>query len=445
MISFLAALALAATPPAPIVVISGASVFDPTTGKMTPGQVIVIEGERIKSVGDQEPPLEKKKITRIDGRGKFVVPGLIDAHVHLVHRLNFARVTGDEILPLFLAYGVTSVRNTGDEIYGQTMASRYADAHPQLCPRVFRCSGLLDADPPYHRDIGFAVSDPNKVPEVVDDLAAWGVTSLKIYVGTRRPIGRKIIEEGHKRGLHVTGHLSNYPAPEAVADGIDCLEHITTVFDFIIPPEVRKQADHRGNLDLENPQAKTFIEVLAKRKVFVDPTLIVFRNMLLLSDREDYHNHPDVAAVPARQRDYWHKYRRGQKLTASTREYREKVFKKYQELTAVLHKAGVPLLAGTDANEPFVPAGSGLLQELEVMVESGLPPAAVLKAATLNNARALKQEKDLGSVEPGKLADLVLLNANPLEDINNIRKIDRVIRGGIVTEPKALLEAVPKK
>jgi imidazolonepropionase-like amidohydrolase len=325
------------------------------------------------------------------------------------------------------------------------MVARYADAHPELCPRVFRCSGLFDGATPVHKDIGIAVTDPNQVPDLVADMAAWGVTTLKIYVGTGRPAGRKIIEEGHRRGLLVTGHLANYTAQEAVTDGIDCLEHITTVFDFIIPAEVTKQQDHRATLDLGNPQAKALIEVLAKRRIFVDPTLVVYRNMLLLSDLEEFHAHPDVAEVPERQRSYWHKYRRGQGLAPSTRDYRRQVLKKYLELTGLLYRAGVPLLAGTDANEPFVPAGSSLMQELELLVESGLPPAAVLRAATLSNAQALRQGDRLGSIEVGKLADLVVLMADPLADIKNARKIEWVIHGGIVCEPRKLLQAVPQR
>ena len=105
-------------------------------------------------------------------------------------------------------------------------------------------------------------------------------------------------------------------------DGIDCLEHITSVFDFVIPAEARKQADHRANLELPNDLTRAFLPVLARKKVFVDPTLTVFRNMLLLSDVEEIHNHPDVNRVPERLRAYWHTYRKGQGFPLATRERR---------------------------------------------------------------------------------------------------------------------------
>jgi imidazolonepropionase-like amidohydrolase len=428
----------------PALVIQGGSLFDPVSGKLQPVQAIVIDGATIKAVGTPAKPVAVPAGARIvDAQGKFLLPGLIDAHVHLVHRLNFAHVTGDEVLPLFLASGVTSVRDTGDEIVAQTLVARFAEANPERCPRVFTCSYLLDADPPIHRDIGLPVTDPAKVPALVEDMLAWKVTTLKIYARSGRAVGRKVIEEGHRHGLVVTGHLSVYPAQEAVEDGIDCLEHITSVFDFIIPPDVKKQAEHRATLALDNPQAKALITALVQRKVLVDPTLTVYRNMLLLSDLEEVHRHLDNDRVPERLRTYWHSYRLGQGLAPATRDHRRKVFQKYQELTGVLHRAGVTLLAGTDAPEPYCPPGASLHQELEYLVESGLTPADALRAATLHNARSLKKEDKLGSIEAGKLADLVILSADPTADIRNTRKIERVICRGRMCDPKQLLEAVP--
>lgn len=377
----------------PELVIKGGSLFDPVALTMSPVQAIVMEGEKIVAAGTPRNPVEIPKGARvIDAAGKFILPGLIDAHVYLVHRLNFAHVTGDEVLPLFLANGVTAVRDTGDEIVAQTSVAHFAAAHPDRCPRVFTASFLLDADPPIHRDIGLPVSDPAKVAGIVDDMVAWKVTTLKIYAGSGRPVGRKVIEEGHRRGLFVTGHLSAYRAQDAIEDGIDCLEHITSVFDFVIPPEIARQANPRSTLDLANPQAKALIALLAKRNVMVDPTLVVFKNMLLLSDLEEVQKHADNAHVPERLRTYWDGYQRGQGLAQSTRDRRRQEFAKYQELTGLLHAANVPVLAGTDAPEPYCPPGYCLHQEMELRVGSGLKPADVLRAATLNNARALKQQ-----------------------------------------------------
>ncbi len=138
---------------------------------MLPERTIVVRGERIVAVvAPDEAADVPVDAVYVDGRGKFALPGLIDAHVHVVHVLDFAHVTGDEILPLYLAAGVTSLRSTGDEIVAATLVARFAAAHPASSPRVFTCSPLLDGEPPIHRDVGRAVTDPAQVAGVLDDL-----------------------------------------------------------------------------------------------------------------------------------------------------------------------------------------------------------------------------------------------------------------------------------
>jgi imidazolonepropionase-like amidohydrolase len=427
-----------------LLVLRGGAVFDPIAGEFLPDRTVVIEGRRIKAVTGPDA-VAPGNARIVDCRGKFLLPGLIDAHVHLVHLADRSHVAGDEFLPMFLANGVTSVRDVGDAIVAQSVIARSAALRPALCPRVFLASPLIDGDPPLHRDVGYALTDPAKVRPFVDDMAQWHVTTLKIYAGTSRAVGRKVIEEGHRAGMKVTAHLGNYSAQDAVLDGIDSLEHIWSVFNFIIPADAAARPDHRANLDLQNPLAKKLIAALAERRVQVDPTLVVFRNMILLNDREEIHSHPDLAHVPRRMLDYWRAFRQRSNLPPETRESRRKEVAKYQELTGLLQRAGVPLLAGTDTPEPFVPPGFSLHQELELLVQSGLSPAAALAAATINNARALNQQDRLGTVAAGKLADIVILNADPTVDIRNTRRIHAVVRGGMICDPAAILQAVPSK
>ena len=426
-------------------VIEGCSVFETTDGRMLPNRTIVIRGDTIAAVtGPDERADIPADAVRIDGRGKFAIPGLIDAHVHVVHVLDFAHLTGDQVLPLYLAAGVTSIRSTGDEIVAATLVARLAAASPGTSPRVFTCSPLLDGDPPIHRDVGRAVTDPNQVRALFDDLAPWDITTVKIYAGTGRAVGKAIIDEGHRRGLFVTAHLGNYPAQAAVADGIDGLEHIWSVFNYIIPPEVAGQPGHRGRLDLNNALCESLIADLVKHKTYVDPTLAVFRNMILLPDVPEIRDHPDNGRVPRRLREFWPVYlsRTGCPQGGSLDD-RRREFAKFQELTGKLYRAGVPLLVGTDSPEPNVPPGFSLHQELEMLVESGLTPAAALQAATRNNAAALRMGERLGAISPGKLADLVLLTANPLDDIRHTRRIELVVRDGRSVTPTELLRLVP--
>ncbi len=427
--------ALAQQPP---LVLRNASVFDTAGGSFLANRTIVIRGEKIERILETRARVRGARV--IDLRGQYVIPGLIDAHVHLVHQPDFAHMTPEELLPMYLAWGVTSLRDTGDEIVAETGARKWADAHPETCPRVFTCSPLLDADPPYHRDIGRAITDPAKVAETIEDIAAWGVTSLKIYVGTERPVGRAVIEEGHKRGLVVTAHLGKYSAQDAVADGIDVLEHIWSVFNYGFPDGPRPA---RHQLDLNHPRAVALRSLIQERGTMVDPTLAVFRNMILLHDDPAIHAGADNARVPKRLRDHWERYRAKSNLQPTTRAARQGEFDKYRELTGLLHRAGIPILAGTDSPEPYVPPGASLHQELEMLVESGLSPADALRSATIVNARALKQQDRLGSIEPGKLADLVVLGADPLASIRNTRSIRMVVRGGRVLDPARVHSAVP--
>lgn len=441
----------AAEVPRPVV-IRDCSVLDVAKGEMLPGRTVVLADGKIRAVGTPEAPVETPPGSlTIDAKGKYLIPGLIDAHVHLVLVLTSAHITGDEVLPLFLAAGVTSIRDAGDEVVPETLIARFAAEHPESCPRVFTCSPLIDQDPPVHRFespamiFGRALTDPAKVPAFVEDMAAWGVNSLKIYVGVPRPIGRLLISEGHKRGLKVIGHLGNYSAQEAVADGIDVLEHIWGVWNFIIPAEERNKPGFPASLDLHGPPAKALIAEIVRHGTMVDPTLTVFRSMLLLNDLPEVHGHSDNRLMPARLIRFWKKDAARINLRPETLPRRRDELAKYQELTGILQRAGVPLLAGTDAPEPYCPPGGSLHQELELLVGSGLSPAEAIRCATFNNARALGRDAQLGTVEPGKLADLVLLDANPLERITNTRAIARVFRGGLAVDPAQILKLAPKE
>jgi hypothetical protein len=441
----------AAEIPGPVI-LRNCSILDVAKGEMLPGRTVVLAGGKIQAIGTDATPVEVPAgALMIEAEGKFLIPGLIDAHVHVVQILASAHITGDEILPLFLAAGVTSIRDTGDEVVPETLVARFAANHPESCPRVFTCSPLIDKDPPFHNYespamiFGKALTDPMKVPEFVDDMPAWGVTSLKIYVGTPRTIGRLVIAEGHKRCLKVIGHLGAYSAQDAVADGIDVLEHIWGVWDFIIPPEERRRPNFRSTLNLDNPMAKGLIADLVRRGTMVDPTLAVFRNMLLLNDQPEVRDHSDNALMPARLLRDWKEDAARINLRPETLAARRGEFVKYQELTRILYRAGVPLLAGTDTAEPYCPPGYSLHQELEMLVESGLPPATAIRCATLNNARAIGQQDQLGAIETGKVADLVLLDANPLDRITNTRAISKVFHGGIAVNPAKILKLVPKE
>jgi hypothetical protein len=434
-------------------VVRDVTLVDVVKGTLSPDSTIVIGGDRIKAIGASGAAIHASRGARvIDGRGKYVIPGLTDSHVHFESQLNHCHMTGDEILPLYLACGVTSLRDAGDEIVAEKLVARYAAEHPERAPRVFLCSPLIDSIPPHHHDIGWGIpQDPAAVPAFVDDMAGWGVVTLKVYRGITPPVGRKLIEEGHRHGMTVIGHLTlNYTPVQATQDGMDSLEHAgpESILGLIASrlglSFTGDYADsYNGDIDLNSSVAQDVVAELAKTKVMVDPTLVIYTGVSF-RDVPAVAENPDNLYMPMR----WQKYCAGIKgqYKPGTLERRKTQYKKYEELTGMLYRAGIPILAGTDSPFPFCPApGFCLLRELELLVESGLTPTAALQAATINIARCMKQDRDMGSIEEGKRADLVILNANPLANISNVRNIDTVIKGGLVCDPQWLLKQVPKE
>ena len=320
-------------------------------------------------------------------------------------------------------------------------SNRYAERYPHLAPRIFMASFLIDGQPPHHPDIGWALTSPDDVPAFVEHMAGWDVTTLKLYIKCDRSVGSRVIEEGHAHGLRVAGHLGDYHPADASHDGIDSLEHIYTVADFI-----RADPNDRHTVDLESDEARRLIDTLANNGTAVAPTLMVFWGTLFFVDVAEVIEHPDNDAMPARLLAFWHEDnpRRLESFSSGLLSVRRNTFETYKRLTGRLHSAGVRILVGTDAPEPQVPPGSSLHHEMELLVESGLSPAEVLSAATLQNAEVLRAQQELGSVSVGKRADMVLLDANPLDAIANTRRIHRVIRGGRVLDPREILAAAPR-
>ena len=447
------------------VVLEGGRYFDPA-GQMRPFAALVIEGDRIKAIiapGEKFAAPAGAEI--IDARGRYIIPGLIDGHVHLVHILRSLQISAEELFPLFLAHGVTSVRDAGDEITAQQKLASYAGAHPGLAPRVFMCSPLVDGNPAYHPFVSWPLTDPAKVPAFVERMSAAGVRTFKIYVGTSREVGQALVREAQHRGKWVTAHLAwGYSAQDAVADGINSLEHIGSVFEFILPSDTprwpppveraafskealaaleRRVMESKAVVDLDSPGVKDLIAAIVKRRVAINPTLVVYRNWMLLRDLESVQQHPDLALLPARLREGWQHSAQALPLDPVTVGLRRRQFEKMMALTLKLHRAGVELMAGSDTPVQFCPPGGALHQELELLTDAGLSPSEALLAATRNNARALGQSGELGSIEAGKLADLVVLDADPLLDIRHTRRIHRVIRAGVVLDPAELLRLVP--
>ncbi|MHB1459480.1 MAG: amidohydrolase family protein, partial [Armatimonadota bacterium] len=397
--------------------ITNTNLFDSITGTMLPNRTIVVEGDRITAIGTPDDPVAIPDDAEVvKGKGKYVIPGLIDAHVHLSFLLDEVGISGESMLPLYLGNGVTSVRGVGDAILPAKAVADYASAHPGTCPNVFTCGPLVDGDPPFHPTCARSITDPAQVPAFLDEMLSYSVSTVKLYVGVSPEVFAKVCEEAHKRGLTVAAHLGSVSTQQAVDYGLDTIEHI-----WGAPTDSAVMVD------------------MVSRGVMLAPTLVVFRNMIYLCDLPEVYTDPSNYYAPKALHDSWDKHRMSSGYNQSNRADRIALVESYKKLTGRLYKAGVTLLAGTDSAEPYCLPGFALHTELELLNQSGIPPAAVLQCATINNARALKQQANIGSVEVGKIADMVILNANPLSDIKNTRKIHRVVHNGMLTDPKRVL------
>jgi hypothetical protein len=418
-------------------VIANVSVFDARTLQHRRGQSVLVRGSRIAAIGPAASFATPEGARVIDGTGQYLIPGLIDVHMHMTEMLRFAGLTGEEVLPTYLQYGVTTVRSTGDLPDRQQALRLAADAAQGRYPRLFTGSPLIDGDPAYHPSYSQVITDVADVRPFVSRMKAHDIDTLKLYIGVSREIGQRVIAEGHAQGMQVVGHLRKYTAMEASADGIDVVEHIVSLAD-----PVSTVPGDRFSFDPHSAMSQRLIETLVRHGTAVDPTLTVVWGTLLFADDPAASEQADHARVPESMRALWRaeNVARSARVGAVPMERRRKTFADYQTFVGMLKRAGVPVLVGSDAPNVHIAPGASLHREMEFLAGSGMSAGEVLAAATLGNARALHAEDWIGTVEPGRDADLVLLDADPLMDISNTRRISSVVRAGVAMQSE---ERVP--
>lgn len=420
----------AAPQPAETVVINGGTIIDVSTGKEIKDSVIVVEGDRIKAVGRNGQVTIPQGARIIDARGKWIIPGLTDMHSH---------ITGSKNLPLglYLANGVTTIRDPGGNLTLLRLMREQIDSGRVIGPRLFFAGPLLDGNPPVWPPGSLMVDTPERAESTVNFLIDQGVDCVKVYNNISEPVLRVIIDTAHKRGISVIGHVPrSITMTRAVELGMDCLEHIRVTGREVLPVEEANKIDflplgRRETLlwqrfDLDMPEFKRLVGFLVEKKVFLDPTLTIDEETFA-GGYEANVGDPNNHFLARELFEEWRREPRPElyNIPAELKEAAVSGFRKRQQFVGMLSRAGVQLVAGTDGVGlgTRLP-GFGLQHELELLGASGLKPIDVLRAATITAARALNREKELGSIEAGKFADLVILNDNPLADIRNTRKFN---------------------
>jgi hypothetical protein len=425
---------------------------------------ILIRGDRIAAVEAGELPAPPGAQT-IDLGGKTVTPGLIDTHVHCV-------MIGDEGLKLFMANGITSVRDCGAKL-GFVLAIKQAlESGAKFGPRLYFCGPLLDGAQSSLPGAGGAVMTQNvpsreSIPAIVKPILDAGADSLKLYFGITPDMGEAIINYADGR-VPVTGHIGYMRASEAVKAGINGLEHISpSVFNDVCPAHLRfgpgtsmagRQFVERlraGWLgaDFEAPDARSLIDAMARRQVAMGTTMNI--NWLFRAGYDGAARDPDRKyIVPnilnARRQTAqaqgrlpnpdWDLY--FSRLDGTVVDQERKALEKQQEFCRRLFEAGGLVVGGTDAAINYPPPGFSLMRELELLTES-IGAMNALRAVTSKAAIALRKQDEIGAVAPGRYADLVVVDGDPLADITRMRNISTVFKGGAAHDPKAILRELP--
>jgi imidazolonepropionase-like amidohydrolase len=384
-----------------IIAITGATLLDGRGGAPVPDAVVVIRADKIAAVGTRKTIVIPKGAEIIDGRGLTLLPGLLDSHFH---------IDGDNGLPaLFLQHGVTSVRDPGEWMHSYDIPRKSGAP----IPRLFLADPHLDSYGPAYPEDAVVVRDADEARNVVNRSIDRGASSIKVYF--RLPLGliKVVTATARARGVPVTAHLEIVDATDAIRAGVDGIEHITSFGTSLLDPrdaEAYRQAILKDNnarrdgrykmwseLDLASPRVKDVLDLVVQRGTFLSATLAVF---------EKREGDRDTTAMHVRG------------------------FANMLKFVGLAKQAGARIVAGSHSSVPHAARGWAYQRELELLIASGLTPMEAIVAATTAQARYFRVAERLGSIEAGKLADLLLVEGDPSQDITALRRIKRVMLNG---------------
>ena len=418
--------------------IEDVTIINVAGGPPRPHQCVIVRGNRIADVTDQQNCAQRKDdgVIRIQGKGKFLIPGLWDMHVHMVFGDWFPHGL-DVTLPLFVANGITGVRDMGGELDVLQQWRKEISAGTLIGPRIVMSGPMLDGPKPRFPS-SIAIKSPEDGRRAVDNLKKHGADFIKLQSLIPREAVFAIADEAKKQGITFVGHVpDSVRASEMSNAGQKSFEHLIGIFEGSSPleDEFIKGAKSEGKfLSTYDPKrAAALFELLAKNHTWQCPTLVWERGGNLI-DQTDFAHDTRAKYVPAYWKDVtWKRFTDEieHDFNIDGLATRKAFVAKELEVVNEMHHAGIPFLAGTDTPPGvYIFPGFSLHEELQRFVAAGFTPLEALQTATLNPAKFLGMEDRLGTIEAGKLADMVLLDANPLEDISNTQKIAAVVVNG---------------
>jgi len=409
----------------------GATVIDVTGKSPISNATVVTSAGKIVAVGPSSEVKIPTGAQRIDVTGKYIIPGLWDMHAH------YEQV---EWGPIYLAAGVTTVRDVGNEYDFITQVRDAVNSGQALGPHMLN-AGIVDGDSPYA--IGITrVNSPADAEMWVTRYHDSGFQQIKIYSSVKEENVKAICADAHKLGMTVTGHIPNgMTAYEGVDDGMDMINHIVYIANLLLPKDFdakKMKGSARlkvmASIDVNSEAARKAVAFFAQHQTVIDPTMTIFEMQFRPASEPATDMEPGIARVAPELREQLV----SGGLPPQLAPFGQKIVQHDLALIGALHRAGVPIVVGTDQGVP----GFSVYHEMELYVKAGFTPMEALQAATIVSARAMKVDGDSGSIAIGKRADLDVLDANPLDNIHNIRSVHSVVANGVLYEPGPLWESV---
>jgi len=420
----------------PPVVIHNVTIIDTRSGEARPHRTVIVRDGKVVEIADASDAHKALKgAVNVNGTAKYLIPGLWDMHVHIIFGEWFPRAK-DITLRLFIANGITGVRDMGSELEPLLQWRDQIDGEKLIGPRMWIAGPMLDGPKPRFPS-SVAVATPEDGRRAVDDLKKRSVDFVKLQSLIPRDAVFAIADEAKKQNITFVGHVpDSVRASEMSNAGQKSFEHLIGIFEGSSPLEDKflsgKKLENEFLSTYDPSRAAALFALLAKNQTWQCPTLVWERGGNLI-EMQDFSHDARAKYVPAEWKDVtWKRFTEAvHEMNVDDLGTRQRFVEKELDVVRAMHKAGVPFLAGTDTPPGvYIFPGFSLHEELQRFVAAGFTPLEALQTATLNPARFLGMEDKLGTVEKGKIADLVLLDANPLDDIHNTQKIAGVVANG---------------
>jgi imidazolonepropionase-like amidohydrolase len=420
--------------PAAGIAFTGAGLFDAEARVVRPGMTLLVMGDRIAAVGKDGTVAIPAGAEVVDARGKTLIPGLWDMHQHF----------GDLDGILDIAAGVTTGRDLANDTDTMLARKKSWDSGETIGPRTL-LAGFIDGPGPYAGPSKVLVSTPEEAIQWVDKYAELGYVQVKMYSSLDPKLVPVIAKRAHERGMRVSGHVpATMIAEQAIAQGYDEIQHVNMlmldlwpeVTETRTPARFIEVAERGADVDLASPPVRKLIDLMRQRDIVSDPTLATFETLYLSRAGSIGPTWSAIAdrLPPSVRRGFLS----GGLPVPEGKDARYRAsWQKCIDLVGELYKSGVRIVAGTDEFSGFA-----LHRELELYVDAGIPPPEVLRIATLGAAEVMKKDGELGSLAPGKLADLAVVPGDPTKDISALRRIETVVKGGTVYDAAALYAAI---